>query len=162
MKKLIILILIFNVFCSCEKEKKEIYKYNKNIKLRSEVQKLVNELHIYPSISGNKTNESENKTYKNLLDIATNQELVELTDYKSARIRCYAFRGLVEREYPKVKEIFYKHKNDVAKVSIRYSDILMPKTVNHYFLESLHPTFNQKYKLSRIEYDDLFESLPYE
>ena len=80
MKKLIILILIFNVFCSCEKEKKEIYKYNKNIKLRSEVQKLVNELHIYPSISGNKTNESENKTYKNLLDIATNQELVELTD----------------------------------------------------------------------------------
>ena len=107
MKKLIILILIFNVFCSCEKEKKEIYKYNKNIKLTSEIQKLVNELHIYPSISGNKTNESENKTYKNLLDIATDQELVELTDYKSARIRCYAFRGLVEREYLKVKEIFY-------------------------------------------------------
>lgn len=162
MKKLTILVLIFTIFCSCEKEKKQEYQYKKNIKLRSEIQELVIQLSLYSSISGRETNASENKDFKRLLDIATNQELIELTDYEFARIRCYAFRGLVEKKYPKVKEIFYKHKNDIAKINVSYYDVLMPNTVNRYFLERLHPANNQKYKFTRIEYDNLMENLQYE
>jgi hypothetical protein len=50
--------------------------------------------------------------YKNLMNVATNEDLVFLTNDEDAKVRYYAFIGLMERNYPKINEIYQSHKNE--------------------------------------------------
>jgi hypothetical protein len=54
--------------------------------------------------------ESENyKNFKQLKEIATTEELVQLTDNKNATVACYSSWALVDRAYPDLKTIFQKY-----------------------------------------------------
>lgn len=53
--------------------------------------------------------ESENYiNFKQLKEIATTEELVQLTDYKNATVACYASWALADKSYPDLKTIFQK------------------------------------------------------
>jgi adenylate kinase family enzyme len=53
--------------------------------------------------------ESENfKNFKQLKEIATTEELVQLTDNKNATVACYASWALADNVYPGLKTIFHK------------------------------------------------------
>ncbi|TGD59784.1 hypothetical protein [Flavobacterium humi] len=158
MKRKLLLILILGIFCNCEK-KKEIYKYNENLKVKDEIQKLVTDLAIGANIYEMETNSDSNKEFKELLAVATDEDLVGLTDHKDPTIRCYAFRGLAERDYPKVKEIFMDHMNDLAIVTRSYFATSTTMDVRSYYLEHLHPALNQKYKFTSDEYVDMIKEL---
>ena len=58
--------------------------------------------------------------FSDLMLFASNEKLVSLTNHKSPIVRCYAFRGLVERKHGDFKNIFEKHLNDTSHV-ILYS-----------------------------------------
>ena len=161
MKRKLLLILILGVFCNCE-NKKETYKYNENLKVRDEIQKLVTDLAVGANISERETNAAVNKEFQELLDIASDKDLVDLTDHKDPTIRCYAFRGLAERNYPKVKDIFANHMNDLAIVTRSYFNTSTTMDVRSYYLEHLHPALKQKYKFTMEEYVAMIRKLTVE
>jgi hypothetical protein len=61
--------------------------------------------------------ESENyKNFKQLKEIATTEELVQLTDNKNATVACYASWALADNVYPSLKTIFQKFVTQDKKV----------------------------------------------
>ncbi|WP_284652579.1 hypothetical protein [Flavobacterium terrisoli] len=103
---------------------------------------------------------SENRKFKALQNIASNDDLVFLTEHDNALLRCYAFRGLAERNYSEIRELFHTHLKDTATVTVHLSGtctrVKMP--VHGFMLDQLHPSAKCKYKLSRSEYDKYFDN----
>jgi len=58
----------------------------------------------------------DSEEYENLLSVATNEDLVFLTDDDDPNVRYYSFIGLIERNYPKINEIHNSHKGDEQKI----------------------------------------------
>ncbi|MGC4100493.1 hypothetical protein [Ferruginibacter sp.] len=85
---------------------------------------------------------------------ATDNELVALTNYKSAVVRAYAFEILVLKGYSGVKTILNQHIADNAVIHIRSGCINSTAPVNFYFLQLLTPGMNDKnlsVKLTTVE-----------
>ena len=91
--------------------------------LRSKIDRLANklrkedEVHFgYPvGFSGNpETNNKYYKLYLKLKEIATDEELVLLTNDSSKCIVAYSFDILWQRQYSGLKNIFLQHQNDTA------------------------------------------------
>ena len=53
------------------------------------------------------------KEFQKFISVATINNLIYLTDCDIPLVRCFAFKGLLFKEYPKIKEIVLKHSNDV-------------------------------------------------
>jgi hypothetical protein len=78
-------------------------------KLTVIVEKIANINEIQEEHVGFAGTESENyKNFKQLKEIATTDELVQLTDNKNATVACYASWALADRAYPDLKTIFQK------------------------------------------------------
>lgn len=58
----------------------------------------------------------KNPKYVELMEVATNEDLVYLTDDENPNVRYFAFIGLLERNHPKVNDVYNKHKKDEEKI----------------------------------------------
>ena len=97
--------------------------------------------------------------FKALKNLATNEDFVYLTNSKIALIRCYAFRGLNERNYSDIRKVFYNHLNDTSSVTVHLtrSCIVDKISVHQFMLDQLHPASKCKYKLSKREFDKYYQ-----
>jgi len=59
----------------------------------------------------------ERPSYINLMTVASNDDLIFLTNDENPVVRYFAFIGLMERNYPKINQIYKSHENDTAVIS---------------------------------------------
>ena len=87
-----------------------------------------------------------------------NDVLISLTDCERPIIRCFAFKALVEKGYPNIREILFKHKNDNEFVEYTASQcIRMNEMVKCYMMQQLHPYSDNKNKFTKTEYEKIKE-----
>jgi hypothetical protein len=100
------------------------------------------------------TNNKYYKLYKRLKAIATDEELVALTNGHSKIITVYAFNILHSRKYSGLKEIFYSHVNDTAWFWTAGGCTGIVDRVNWFMLRMLKPTNDTTNTfLTKEEYD---------
>ena len=137
-------------------------KKNEDVKLRNSVLNLVDSLSISDKsmpnivfISDDYPKARNYKSYHKFIKMTTEEELKKLTHHKRPNIRCYAFNGLVERNFSGVKKIFEEHVKDTAKIHLSYGGCVVIKmSVMEFMLDQLHPNDSKNLeKLSRKEYD---------
>jgi len=124
-------------------------------KLDSKVENAVNILIEETSI--NTTFPEGNEAYKNLFRIATIEDLVYLTDNENPYVRYYSFIALREKNYPKIKEIFFSHKNDTETINTDNGACLKGfYSIKDLMLWALDPEYHSsKFGFSQSEYDKI-------
>lgn len=137
------MLLTFSVIISCRN------------KLDSKVENAVNLLSKEKCI--NTVWAEYNDSYKNLIKAATAEDLVYLTDDENPYIRYYAFIGLIEKNYPKIKEIYFKHKNDTEAISTTNGACLNGSAeINDLMFWALDPKYSHcKFGFTQDEYDKM-------
>lgn len=143
MRNIFLMFLTFNIIISCRN------------KLDSKVENAVNLLSQEKCI--NTVWIEDNDSYKNLIKVATVEDLVYLTDSENPYIRYYAFIGLKEKNYPKIKEIYFKHKNDFEAISTTNGACLNGSAeINDLMFWALDPKYSDcKYGFTQDEYDKM-------
>lgn len=82
------------------------------------------------------------KRYLHLKSEATDDELLDLTDYIDPVVRCYAFIALVERGHPDVFPVLMRHVEDTDTLSAQKGCIGFPTTVRHVLFNAVtHGSF---------------------
>lgn len=162
MKHYIISCLILFIFSSCvEKSKSEkvklvSYKIS-NHKLSQNVQKLVDSLAIIEFVD---YDQKKNRRYQELIKNTTLNDLIFLTDYKVPEIRCYAFVALTDKNYSKIKEVFYEHRNDSVLIKSGMYDMVGHESVAGFMLQQIHPVGSKnKYRFGRKEFDENYKKI---
>ncbi|MDR6969245.1 hypothetical protein J2X31_003272 [Flavobacterium arsenatis] len=103
MKKYLILFILF-ILISC------------GYKLDSEVEKEVSYISEYETcILADFV--FHTPSYINLMTVASNDDLIYLTNDENPVVRYFAFIGLMERNYPKINQIYKSHENDTEVIS---------------------------------------------
>lgn len=74
--------------------------------------------------------------YDSLVYYSSEQELVELTNYPDAKVRCYAFDGLLSLGYKNIATVIRKNEKDVEKIQYQSGCIVFSQTVISYMLSS--------------------------
>ena len=59
----------------------------------------------------------ETQSYMNLMAVASNDDLIYLTDHENPVVRYFAFIGLMERNYSNINQIYNAHKSDTEVIS---------------------------------------------
>ncbi len=96
----------------------------------------------------------ESSNYKKLLSIATNNDLVILTDNENPIVRYYACKGLLERDYSEIRDVYLEHKNDKTTIYTTNGACLINTIrINETLLLGLRPRSSSKYKFSEEEYE---------
>ena len=103
MKKYIILFTLF-ILISC------------GHKLDSEVEKAVSYISKYETCILDDF-VFQTPSYVRLMNVASNDDLVYLSNDKNPVVRYFAFIGLMERNYEKINEVYNSHKNDTELIS---------------------------------------------
>ncbi|MFK7907830.1 MAG: hypothetical protein AB8B69_22050, partial [Chitinophagales bacterium] len=67
--------------------------------------------------------------FKELKEVALEEELILLTDHKSPAVRCYAFQVLVDKQSENTFEILKKHLKERASVETMHGCIVMREMV---------------------------------
>ncbi len=70
-------------------------------------------------------------------------------------LSCFAFKALVEKSYPKIRNILLAHKNDEDVVQEYSKCIELHTPVKDYMLKQLEPFSESKYRFNRKEYDEV-------
>lgn len=93
------------------------------------------------------------KHFEELLNHATDEELVKLTNHKIPSIRAYAFWGLAKKRNSMVKELIMKHLDDTIRFSFMSGCSIREVPVNTFFLQILTPNYidNDCLKLKKSE-----------
>jgi hypothetical protein len=133
--------------------------------LRPKIQTIVsrlkkeNVLHLGAPVGFAGKLETNNKYYKlnnRLNKMATNEELVTLTNDSSKVIVLYAFANLSSRGYSELKDIFITHISDTASVWMAGGCTGTVTKVNSYMLNYLNPKYypTDKAFLTKTAYDN--------
>ena len=75
------------------------------------------------------------KRFVELKKIATDEELILLTDNDSPAVRCYAFQALIERENPATFDILLKHLTDNETIQSFQGMIVKKQQTGDFFLD---------------------------
>jgi hypothetical protein len=146
-------LLFLTFFLSCNEKGKEYKPINKleSLKNNDSLMNSIIDLRIHMIKIYDDYDKSEE--FQKFIKIATIDNLIYLTDCEIPLVRCFAFKGLVIKDYPKVKEIALNHVNDIEVIKRQYHDIEIPFRVFDFMLNELHPMSNSKYKFNKKEYD---------
>lgn len=116
------------------------------VHLRPEIEKLVKGIakdNVLKSsgvgVAGTRTEQWER--YESLSQNATTKELLELTDYSNAVVRCYAFDALVKRNNVDHNRILLNHLYDTAIIQTFVGCIENSEMVGDYFIDIATPPF---------------------
>jgi len=77
------------------------------------------------------------RQFRDLADLATEEDLVELTDHSNGVVRCYAFWALLEQHYPQSFDILLKHLNDDTRVETFGDQDVAFFKVGDFFIEMM-------------------------
>lgn len=80
------------------------------------------------------TPSSQWERYERLEEIATVDQLIRLTDYDNATVRCYAFQALAAKNAVRVFEVLLRHVDDSESVSVQRGCIGMTELTGDYFI----------------------------
>lgn len=149
MKKYLFFYLILNTFLCCTYQDKT-YQCNKNLKLKSPIKEIVDNLMFESGFNYL----SNSKNYINLINVAKEKDLILLTDHPNPTIRCYAFQGLIEKNYVRTNSILLHHlyDNQEVKDANVMGCIKTYQNVNSFMFRKITSDTNYKYKLDPIEY----------
>ena len=149
MKKIVLLFLFLNALISCGHQ------------LNSEVENSINIITEKNNIYGDSFWIRREDSYVNFLRVSTIDDLVYLTNHENQRIRYYAFSGLVDKNYPKIKEIFFKHEHDTAEIYMSdRSCIKNFYNVNVLMLLELNPKDSEfKYCFTQAAYEKIYDKI---
>ena len=138
MKKIIIL-FISVILVSCN-----------NSLSSTKVQEIVSSIQTEKKVNSN----LESSNYKKLLSTATNNDLVILTDNENPIVKYYACKGLLERDYSEIRDIYSKHKNDKTTICITNGACLTNFIlINETLLSGLNPKSSSKHKFTEVEFE---------
>lgn len=85
-----------------------------------------------------------------------NDFLISLTECEKPIIRCFAFKALVQKDYPKIREVLFKHKYDNERVEyLSGRCIRMSVPVKDYMLQQLDPYSKNRYCFNKTEYKQI-------
>ena len=77
--------------------------------------------------------------YDSLVHYSSEQELIELTNHSDAKVRCYAFKGLVNRNSQNIAVVLRKNEKDSAKIQSQSGCIVSSQSAVSYMLYSISP-----------------------
>ncbi len=83
------------------------------------------------------------------------KELVSLTECEQPIVRCFAFKALVEKKYPEIRNILLRHKNDEKIVKEYGRCVEFNRPVKDYMLIQLEPFSESEYRFSKTEYQKI-------
>jgi len=136
------------------------YAQNDSTKIRHPILKVVRKISKYKTIekgpigiSGKLTKQFHRFIF--LMDQATDNELIALTNYKSAKVRAYAFEALVAKGSKDVKQILENHISDISIINIRDGCMSSTEHVNLYFLQLLTPSIYDKSPNNKLTEDEV-------
>lgn len=136
-------ILIFYFLClhlnlSCKQIPQNKKKEEDKI-LRPDIEQIVNQIANYQTvdaggvgIAGVKTEQYER--FEKLIKYAKLNELIILTDDKSAAVRAYSFWALAKKHFPGLELIVKKHANDTSSFRFFSGCILLNERVNDFYV----------------------------
>lgn len=152
MKKVYIVIILSALsFLSFCKGKKSKFNYQPDHIANKEVIKIADEMSssledAYIGVAGSKS--AHYTQFEKLIQIATEPELVELTNHPNPAVRCYSFLGLVKLKSKKVKTILEVHVKDTEKLDYTQGCIVSSYTVIQFMLVLItNAQENEKYDL---------------
>ena len=93
------------------------------------------------------------KSFKKFVAETSVEELVSLTECEQPVVRCFAFKALVEKDYPEIRKVLFRHKSDNEIIKQYSRCIELHESVKNYMLIQLEPFAKTKYRFSRTEYD---------
>ena len=96
-------------------------------------------------------------TYEMLKNMATEQQLVALTDHKNAAVRCYAFQALAAKQSPQTFNVLLRHLHDNAGVDTQSGCVGISISVGDYFAMLVEPGHGnpRDYKLTNKQLEAL-------
>ena len=102
--------------------------------------------------------------YKRLLSLtqlASDNELVILTDHANEKVRAYAFWALAKRKYSNILQILEKHLGDTSTIEFYSGCMMTPKRVNYFYLDVLTPTHidEDSFKLTTQEINKYYRKI---
>jgi hypothetical protein len=149
MKRMFFTLLFFNIIISCDH------------KLNSKVENVVNIIAKKTCINSDSFWIREDDNYKNFLKVSTIEDLVYLTDNENPYVKYYAYLGLVDKNYSKIKEIYFKHKNDIESVYTTNGACLKGYAhINTLMLWELNPKDTVlKYCFTKDEYNEEYDKI---
>ena len=149
MKKISFTLFLFHILISC------------GHKLNSKVENAVNILSAENLIYFDSFMAKKNESYINLLKVSTVEDLIYLTDNENAYVRFYAYLGLTEKNYPKLKDIYFKHKNDTDNVNTTNGACINGSmSINKLMLYQLNPNDPEnKHSFTENEYDKEYSDI---
>lgn len=149
MKKILFTFLFFNIIISC------------GHKLNYKVENAVNLVTKISCVNSDSFWIRKDDSYKNLLKVSTIEDLVYLTDNENPYVRYYVYLGLIEKNHPKIKEIYLKHKIDIESINTTNGSCMRGfDDVNKLMLWELNPKNSEcKYCFTQDEYDEEYDEI---
>jgi hypothetical protein len=87
------------------------------------------------------------KSFKRFVAETSIKELISLTECERPVVRCFAFRALIEKDYPEIRNILFRHRYDEENVEeFQGHCIRMNFPVKTYMLNKLRPFASYKNK----------------
>ena len=125
------------------------YAYGDSTGIRKNILKIARKIAKYETIdrgpvgfSAELTKQFDRFIY--LMNNATEDELVMLTDHKNPKVRAYSFEILVAKGYKNIRQIINNHINDISLIKIREGCMSRTEHINLYFLHFVTPRNNDK------------------
>ncbi len=160
MKMFLCLFMLIALFSSCDFSCKEqtdklqensidklVEKHNfKPIRVSDSIQPILDSLIESAIIDGEAVGYAGIKSdiylcFERLVELATSEELIFLTDHKTPSVRAYAFWALSKKRNPIVKEIMMNHLNDTGTFSYMSGCSISEEQVNQFYLNLLTPQY---------------------
>ncbi|MDB5120619.1 MAG: hypothetical protein JWN56_1837 [Sphingobacteriales bacterium] len=133
-----------------------------NVSTSSKLKKIVDGIEKGNSVESSHIGEGGSPSkqwekYEQLKKVASNDQLVALTNHKNSAVRCYAFQALVTKRSDKIFSILLKHLNDTSRVNTLSGCIGMTKYTGDYFVDVVTPNYVEIdiYKLNKAEKETL-------
>lgn len=110
--------------------------FPKKVKLK--LNDLINEIGSYPTVDYKAvgygwTESPQYERFENLMSIATDSQLVKLTDFFNPTVKAYAFWALVIRHNINVRSILERHINDKQSFQLLSGCLSETKKINEWF-----------------------------
>ncbi|MWB96352.1 hypothetical protein GON26_18470 [Flavobacterium sp. GA093] len=155
MKNICFLVIIL-FLASCE-QKKEGFKPTEKLDLILKNDKLNKAYSDFRMEDVYLSSDLENQdNFIKFINETNTNDLLSLTECEIPIVRCFAFKALVEKDYPYIRQVLFKHKNDNEFIEYGAGQcIRMKRTVSSYMMLQLDPYSKSKNKFTKIEYNKI-------
>ncbi|MBI1307194.1 MAG: hypothetical protein GC181_11380 [Bacteroidetes bacterium] len=134
---------------------------NKNIHVSKQTKEIVQKMQMDNQVLGNELDfgaiePQQHALFGELRSVATEKELIKLTDHKNPSVRCYAFWALCDIYKVDILPILIKHIHDTAKVYVQFGCIGNLWSVGDFFIhhatsDSTHPSILDSTQLATLD-----------